>query len=87
MSQREDHDPQYLTVRELARRWHMARSTVYGLLEQCQLPYTKLGNSLRVKLADVEAYEQAGRVEAIPLSRALRLLPRQRQAQRRRRPR
>jgi excisionase family DNA binding protein len=58
-------------------RWRVSKTFVYDLLAQCRLPYTKIGRCLRVKLADVEAYERAGTVEAVPLPRVLRLLPRQ----------
>ena len=61
--------PNFLTPRELAARWRLGRSTVYELLARGELPYHLLGKTIRIALADVEAYEVAGRIEApvIPL--------------------
>jgi excisionase family DNA binding protein len=59
-----DPAPTFLTPQELAARWRLGRSTVYELIARGELSYYRLGKTLRVALADVEAYEASGRVEA-----------------------
>jgi excisionase family DNA binding protein len=67
----------FLTPRELAARWRLGRSTVYELLTRGELPYYRLGKTVRIALADVEAYEAGGRVEApeTPLRLRARVRP------------
>jgi excisionase family DNA binding protein len=69
--------PTFLKPDEVAKRWRLGRSTVYELLQRGELPYFLLGKTIRVALADVEAYETAGRVEApvIPLRVRRRVRP------------
>jgi excisionase family DNA binding protein len=73
-----DHQaPSFLTPRELAARWRLGRSTVYELLARGELSYYRLGKAVRIALADIEAYEAGGRVEApaIPLRLRARVRP------------
>lgn len=49
-----------LTPNELAARWCLRRSTVYDLIARGHLPFYQLGGSIRVKWADVRAYEETG---------------------------
>src|SRR6266545_3089603 len=56
--------PTFLKPNELAKRWRLGRSTVYELIARGEFPYYRLGKTLRIALADVEAYEATGRVEA-----------------------
>jgi excisionase family DNA binding protein len=69
--------PSFLTPRELAARWRLGRSTVYELIARGELPYYRLGKTLRIALADIEAYETTGRVEApaTPLRLRTRIRP------------
>jgi excisionase family DNA binding protein len=53
----------------------VSRTFVYDLLATRQLPSTRIGGSLRVQRADVEAYEAAGTVDALPMPRRVRLAP------------
>ena len=69
--------PLFLTPKELAARWRLGRSTVYELLARGELPYYRLGKTVRIALADVETYEAGGRVEApaTPLRLRARIRP------------
>jgi excisionase family DNA binding protein len=73
-----DHSaPSFLTPRELAARWRLGRSTVYELIARGELPYYRLGKTLRIAIADIEAYQATGRVEApaTPLRLRARVRP------------
>ena len=50
----------FLTVRQLAERYGVARRTVYWWNEQGSGPrWLKIGGELRYRLSDVLAYEEA----------------------------
>lgn len=50
--------PENMTPADVAARWGVSDTFVYGLLNSGQLRAFKLGPKLwRIKLADVEAYE------------------------------
>jgi excisionase family DNA binding protein len=69
--------PTFLTPREVADRWQMGRSTIYEIIARGELPFYRLGKSIRIALEDVEEYETAGRVEppATPLRLRGRVRP------------
>ena len=64
--------PTFLTPRELAARWRLGRSIVYELLSRGELPYYQIGGAIRLKLADVVAYEEAGHHDAVIRPKVLR---------------
>jgi excisionase family DNA binding protein len=64
--------PIYLTPKELAARWRLGLSTIYALKETGHLTYYQIGGAIRFGLEDVEAYEQAGRGEAVLRPKGLR---------------
>ena len=49
-----------LTADDLARRWQVQKSQVYGLRRTGKLPAVQLGRYYRFRLADIEAFEAAG---------------------------
>ena len=50
-----------LSVAQLADRWACSRDAVYALIKSGQLPHFKAGGKLlRIKLADVVAWENGG---------------------------
>lgn len=52
-------DPAILDVAQLAARWRRPRSTVRGMLESGELPGGwKAGKAWRIRLVDVEAFEE-----------------------------
>ena len=67
-----ENSPIYLTVRDVATRWHVGLSTVYQLKDRRLLPYHLIAGCIRFRLEDIEAYEQAGRIEGIMLPARLR---------------
>jgi excisionase family DNA binding protein len=64
--------PIFLKPHELAKRWRLGRSTVYELLARGELPYYQIGGAIRIRLADVEAYENMGRNEVVMWPKVLR---------------
>ena len=49
----------FLTTKDLAERYKIAKSTVYELSERGKLPMPlKIGVSKRWKLSDIEAFEK-----------------------------
>lgn len=57
---------QYLRPQDLSERWAVATKTLANARVRGEgPPYVKIGGSVRYSLADVEAYETAGRVEAV----------------------
>jgi excisionase family DNA binding protein len=61
-----------ITPAERAARCRLSRSAVYELLATGHLPYTQLGSSIRIRWADVLAYEAAGEPPAVIRPKALR---------------
>lgn len=56
---------EFLSPTELAKRWHSSPGHLANLRGASRGPaYVKIGNKVLYDLADVEAYEQAGRVAA-----------------------
>ena len=54
----------YLTPEELAARWNMVTGSLGQWRFQRKGPnYTKLGNLVRYRISDVEAFEAEGRIE------------------------
>jgi excisionase family DNA binding protein len=54
-----------LSVEAVAKRLGVPKRFIYRLVEERRLPHTKLGRYLRFEPADVEAYIEAGRREAV----------------------
>ena len=52
-----------LTVRDLAARLRVARSTAYSLLWEGKLPYVKVGRRVLVLAEDLQRFIEAHRVE------------------------
>ncbi|QDY70114.1 helix-turn-helix transcriptional regulator [Qingshengfaniella alkalisoli] len=51
---------QLLTVGALSKRWGVAMSTIYYWIQEGRGPsYMKIGNAIRYRIEDVEAYEKA----------------------------
>ncbi len=53
----------YLTEREACRYVRCSRFTLYRLRKKGLLPYSYLGNSIRYKIDDLDAYMEANRVD------------------------
>lgn len=51
---------QLLTADDLAGRWQVPKSHVYGMARSGLLPCVRLGRYVRFRLADVEAFEDGG---------------------------
>lgn len=51
---------QLLTPDDLAARWQVPRSHVYGLARAGRVPRVRLGRYVRFRLADVELFEADG---------------------------
>lgn len=54
-------DPKFLTVHEVAAMLRVSPMTVYRLIEDEELPATRVARSLRVREADLEAYLNGGK--------------------------
>lgn len=52
--------PHLLGSRDLAERWGVTLATVRNIAKRGEIKHTRIGVQLRVKLADVVAYEAAG---------------------------
>ena len=54
-----NHGPeQLITVQELAAAWRVCTATIYALVKSGSLRSLRVGNSIRFRAADVEAYSQ-----------------------------
>lgn len=54
-----------LSVDDVAERLGVPKRFVYRLIEERRVPHTKVGRYVRFHAADVEAYIEAGRREAV----------------------
>jgi excisionase family DNA binding protein len=63
-----------LTIEEAARRMNMSVRHVRRLVAERRIAFHKLGRSVRIDAADVQAYIDAGRVEPITESGVWRRL-------------
>ena len=54
----ESSDSEWLTVSEVCRRLDVPRRTLFRLIDRAELPAYKIGHWIRVRVADVEAYER-----------------------------
>jgi excisionase family DNA binding protein len=61
-----------ITPAERAARWRLSRRTVSERLATGHRPYIRLGGSIRIRWADVLAYEDAGEPPAVIRPKALR---------------
>jgi excisionase family DNA binding protein len=51
-------ESEWLTVTETCRRLGVPRRTLFRLIDQAELPAYKIGHWIRLRVADVEAYER-----------------------------
>lgn len=58
-------DTKLLTVIEAADRMGVGERFVRRLVTERRIPYSKLGKHVRISEADIEAYLEAARVEAV----------------------
>jgi excisionase family DNA binding protein len=64
-----DPKTELLTRDELAQLLKISRASVYRLVERRQLPFYKIGNSLRFDKRDVVAFLLQNRIEAFGTQR------------------
>lgn len=57
-----------LTLDEVAAVLRVSKTSVYRLVERRELPFCRVGRSLRFTREDIEAYLQARRVESIAVT-------------------
>jgi excisionase family DNA binding protein len=55
--------PQYLSAHQLHLRWGLHTESVRRMTRSGRLPAIRIGKRLRIRLADVEAYESANRIQ------------------------
>ena len=48
----------FLTPRQVAHRWLVCKRTVERMIRDRALPHVRIGRQIRVRLADVIAYEK-----------------------------
>ena len=53
-----DHEQEWLTVTEVGLRLGLSRRTLFRLIDQAELPAYRIGHWIRLRVADVEAYER-----------------------------
>ncbi|MDQ2706295.1 MAG: excisionase family DNA-binding protein [Actinomycetota bacterium] len=63
---------QYLTVAESAAYLNTSTRFVRRLIAERRIAFHKVGSHVRIGITDLEAFVQAGRVEAITVSSVLR---------------
>jgi excisionase family DNA binding protein len=51
-------EAEWLTATEACRRLGLTRRTLFRLIDTAELPAYKIGHWIRLKVADVEAYER-----------------------------
>lgn len=54
-------EEEFITPKEIARRWRCSAPYVYGLLKTGKLPYYALGRQKRVRRIELLEYEQRQR--------------------------
>lgn len=54
MSQSNDDESDFMTVGEIAKRYRVSKMTIYRLIQNGEVPATKIGQSLRVHRDAVE---------------------------------
>ena len=57
--------PNMLTPDELARYFRISKTGVYRLVEKRQIPFYRVGGSLRFAKSDVKAYLGGNRIEPV----------------------
>jgi excisionase family DNA binding protein len=55
---------QLLTADDLAARWQVPKTQVYGMARAGLLPVVRLGRYVRFRLVDVERFEEEGGADA-----------------------
>ncbi len=50
-----------ITIKDVTKLLNISRTTVYRLLEKGDIPSYKIGNQLRFKLSEIEAYIEASK--------------------------
>lgn len=56
--------PSLLTIEEVAEILRVSKTSVYRLVERCELPFCRVGRTLRFTRKDLESYLAARRVGA-----------------------
>ena len=51
-------EPEWLTVTQACVRLGLSRRTLFRLIDRAELPGYKIGHWIRLRVADVEAYER-----------------------------
>jgi excisionase family DNA binding protein len=51
-------ESEWLTVTEVCGRLGVSRRTLFRLIDRAKLPAYKIGHWIRLRVADVEAYER-----------------------------
>lgn|GEM_PF-1163974 len=54
---------QFLTPNELAEMMKISKTTVYRMIDKRQLPFYKMGGSLRFRMDEIMAYIEECRIE------------------------
>jgi len=57
-------EKEYVTARDVARRWKITHSGVLGLIRGGRLPAIRIGGMYRIPADSVEAYERDNMVGA-----------------------
>jgi len=55
--------PQFLTPSELAEMLKLSKATVYRMVDKQELPFCKIGGSLRFRMSDVVEYIENCRIK------------------------
>lgn len=62
-------EPHALSVLQLAHRWQCSRQHIYNLIRRGDLPALRLGTLVRIRRADMDAYEARASESAAPASK------------------
>jgi len=54
-----------LTIDEVSSLLGLSRKTIYGYTSSKQIPYLKIGNSVRFKESDIEKWAESKRVDIV----------------------
>jgi excisionase family DNA binding protein len=50
--------PTHLTISEIANMYKLSKMTIYRLVHSGLLPYTRIGRSIRISIADFRQWEK-----------------------------
>lgn len=57
----------FLSPEEMADMLGLSKATVYRLINKRQIPFNKIGGSLRFRKTDIDKFLDAGRIEPIKM--------------------